>query len=410
MRFLRTAPTGRLLGAIGAVAAAIAVCAAVAVAATSGGPVPRREPLARAIHQALKARTVSGISARVSFTNNLIDSSQIQGTDPLLQGATGRLWYAPAAHELRLELQSTNGDAQVLVHNRSVWMYDPSSQTVYEGTLPSQQGVAGRSRAQARAQERIPSVREIQSAVNRLAQHLSVSRAAPGDIAGEPAYTVRLAPRRSGGLLSAIQLGWDALRGVPLQFALYARGDSTPVLELSATDISFGRVAASDFAISPPAGAKVMQLSSAQGAQAQDRAAKSSAKRKQVTGVAAVQRELSFKLAAPASVAGLARNAVALVHMGAHPAALVTYGRGLGGIVVLEQASSSNQSGSVDRSAGQGSDGQGLSLPTVSIDGTTGQELETALGTVIRFTRDNVSYTVLGSVKAAEARAAARGL
>jgi hypothetical protein len=64
----------------------------------------------------------------------------------------------------------------------------------------------------------------------------------------------------------------------------------------------------------------------------------------------------------------------------------------------------------VNLSTGGGEDGQGLRLPTVSIDGSSGQELDTALGTVIRFARDHVAYTVLGSVKPAEARAAARGL
>ena len=55
-------------------------------------------------------------------------------------------------------------------------------------------------------------------------------------------------------------------------------------------------------------------------------------------------------------------------------------------------------------------DHQGLSLPTVSINGATGQELDTALGTVVRFTRGGVTYTVIGSVPAAAAEAAARGL
>ena len=53
---------------------------------------------------------------------------------------------------------------------------------------------------------------------------------------------------------------------------------------------------------------------------------------------------------------------------------------------------------------------QELSLPTVAINGATGSELDTALGTMIRFTRGGVSYTVLGSVTPAVARAAARGL
>jgi hypothetical protein len=46
----------------------------------------------------------------------------------------------------------------------------------------------------------------------------------------------------------------------------------------------------------------------------------------------------------------------------------------------------------------------------VSIDGVSARELDTALGTVITFTRGNVAYTVLGSVPAAAAEAAARAL
>jgi negative regulator of sigma E activity len=49
-------------------------------------------------------------------------------------------------------------------------------------------------------------------------------------------------------------------------------------------------------------------------------------------------------------------------------------------------------------------------VTTVSIGGVKGQELDTALGTVISFSRSGVDYTVLGSVPPATARAAARGL
>jgi hypothetical protein len=89
---------------------------------------------------------------------------------------------------------------------------------------------------------------------------------------------------------------------------------------------------------------------------------------------------------------------------GGSPAALVAYGRNLGGIAVLEQSARSH--GKV----GFGGSGRGLSLPTVSINGVTGQELDTALGTMVRFTRSNVTYTVLGSVPAPAAEAAARAL
>ncbi len=52
----------------------------------------------------------------------------------------------------------------------------------------------------------------------------------------------------------------------------------------------------------------------------------------------------------------------------------------------------------------------GLSLPTVSINGHSGQELATALGTVVRVSSGPVGYTVLGSVPPTAAEAAARQL
>ncbi len=51
-----------------------------------------------------------------------------------------------------------------------------------------------------------------------------------------------------------------------------------------------------------------------------------------------------------------------------------------------------------------------MTLPTVSIDGIQGQELATPLGTMVRFERGGVEYTVLGSVPSATAEAAARDL
>ena len=397
MRFLRTASTSRLMASIGGVVVAIAVCAAVAVAATSGGPVPKREPLAKAVHQALSAKSVSGVTARINFTNNLISSGEFQGSDPLLQGGSGRMWLSSAGHMLRLEVQGENGDAQAVLRGQRFWAYDPSSNTVYEGTLPSQSAHPSAHRSKG-----LPSVANIQSELTRVMQHAILSGAIPGDIAGQPAYSVRVSPRQHGGLLGSIQLGWDALHGVPLRVAVFARGDSTPVLQLIATNISYGSVPASAFAVSPPKGAKVVQLSSTS-------ARNSSSKRTRgAAGVAAVQRALPFKLDAPTRLAGMGRSEVKLVHMGSRPAALLTYGQGLGGIAVLEAVSTGH---SAPGSSAQGSgEGQGLTPPSVSVNGTTGQELDTALGSVIGFTRNHVAYTVLGSVTPAVARAAARGL
>jgi outer membrane lipoprotein-sorting protein len=311
-----------------------------------------------------------------------------------------------AAHALRLEVQGSNGDAQVVVRGRSFWAYDPTSQTAYEGKLPAQS--QSRNAHRSNRHQGIPSVADIQAGLNRIMRREHLSSAIPGDIAGRPAYTVHISPKQSGGLLHGIELGWDAVRGVPLRFEVLARGDSTPALELTATDISFGKVPTSTFAISPPKGAKVVHIELPSGGAKQH--SKTYAKRHEASGVAAVSRTLPFKLAAPGSAAGLHRSAVSLLSGGSHPAALVTYGQGLGAVAVIEKVSGGRSAAGFGGLSSGGPDGQGLSMPTVSLNGTTGQELDTALGTVIRFTRDHVAYTVLGSVRPAVARSVARGL
>lgn len=404
MRFLRTTSTQRLLATLAGIIIAVGGGTAIAVAASSGGPVPKPQKLASAVHSALTAPTVPGISARVTFTNHLIASSNIQGSDPLLQGGSGRVWLSPSTHQLRLELQSDNGDAQAVVSGGHFWVYDPGANTVYEGAVTSH---ATTKRAGAR-HETAPSVSQIQSDLNKLAQHINFSGAVPSDVAGHAAYTVRVSSKHDGGLLADAQLAWDAARGVPLRFAVYARGDSTPVLELKATQISFGRVPASDFALRPPGNAKVVRVSTP--ATTTSHQARKSKKHTDVSGPAAVQRHLHFTLVAPSTLVGRPRQSVSLLDWAGSPAALVTYGQNLGGIAVIEQDASKAHGLPSGTTSGSGDHARGLSLPTVSIDGVTGRELDTALGTVITFTRGNVAYTVLGSVPAAAAEAAARAL
>jgi hypothetical protein len=117
-----------------------------------------------------------------------------------------------------------------------------------------------------------------------------------------------------------------------------------------------------------------------------------------------------FKLAAPAKLNGMARQSVSLLDMGGKHGALVVYGQYLGGIVVIESPSGPNAGQKLNLSSGSGDHAAGISPPTVNVNGATGQELDTALGTIVRFNRGSVSYTVLGSVRPEAARAAARGL
>ncbi|MCW2987179.1 MAG: outer rane lipoprotein carrier protein LolA, partial [Solirubrobacterales bacterium] len=325
MSFLRRISSRQLLALCATVVALMAGAAALALAATGGGPKPAPASLPVAAHDALTAPEVSGVSARIQFTNHLIAGSSIQGADPILSGASGRLWASPDG-KVRLELQASGhegatSDSQVLINGDQFSIYDSGSNTVYKGTLP-QHGPNGRDAGKSGA-EQPPSLAEVKKAIASLMVHASVGGATPSDVAGRPAYTVKIGPKQDGGLIGGAELAWDAVHGTPLRAAVYAKGDSSPVLELKATDISYGPVASSVFDVTPPAGATVTDISPPANSSADNGDGK---KPTQVTGLDAVQRQASFPVTAPPNLAGQAQNEVRLIQSGKDAGALVTYG------------------------------------------------------------------------------------
>jgi len=396
VRFLRRISTRRLLALCAVTVAAAVGLTAIAMATSGGGPKPPPKPLANAVHDALSAPAVPGISARIEFTNHLIDAASIEGSDPLLSGASGRLWASPeGGGKLRLELQAQGGggDSQVLVSDHHFEIYDGGSETVYKGTLPEKEGKDTGAKEQGSAP-----LGEVEEAIAKAEEHAELSGAIPSDVAGQATYTLHVAPKHDGGLLGGAEIAWDATHGTPLRAAIYASGDSSPVLQLEATDVAFEAVSSSVFEISPPAGAKVVDLTP------QTEAGGEGGEPSPATGAEAVQKQLDFQLVAPDSLAGLPRGEIRGIEVDGHSAALATYGKGLGGIAVIESAAQPGEAG------GGSTSSEGLSLPKVSINGVQGQELDTALGTVIQFSRGGVDYIVIGSVPPAAAEAAARAL
>ena len=391
MRFLRTLSTARLLILVAAAAALAAGAAAIAVAARGGsGPTPQPKPLASAIHDALSAPEPQGITARIKFTNKLFPSGALTGRvgSALMSGASGRLWATNDGRG-RLELQSDAGDVQIVWRDQDVTVFDASSNTVYRLKIPA------RTHASEKGSDKggIPSVAQITDFLSRIGKHVNVSDAQPTNVAHQPAYSVRLSPKHDGGLLGAAEIAWDAVRGVPLRVGIYAQGSSSPVLELAATHISYGPIPASDVDISPPAGAKTSNFGSFAPYHHERGGGKA-----QANGLSAVRASAKFDVVAPDTLVGLPRQDVRLLHGG--DSALVVYGHGLGAIVVVESKA--------DAHAGNG--GVLGGLPSVSIDGATGHELATQLGTALTWTRGGVAYVLAGSVPTAAAEAAAREL
>jgi outer membrane lipoprotein-sorting protein len=402
-----------LLAAITGLVAAIVAGAAIAVASGTGGPVAKPQGLARAVHQAITATPPQSVSANITFTNNLIPSSNVQGSDPLLSGTTHGYLWADKNH-LRLQLPDTGSgkEANLVINGNSWWVYDPGLNTVYQGTLPANTNAKAKS-----GTDTVPTLAQVQSELNQLMSKAMLSGPVAGDTGGQPSYTVTVQPKHAGGLLGQIQLAWDATHGVPLSFSLYAshngQRDASPALQLTASNVTFDNVHADAFNAAPPSGATVVKVAApASSATGADKKSKAKG-HKDVTGVAAVARHLSFKFAPPSQLVGLKRQSVQLLDWGGSPAALTTYGQGLGAIAVIQQTAASGKS--TAPSSGSG-DHQGLTLPTVTLGKTaagtpvSGTELDTAIGTGLRFTAGNVTFTVIGSVVPAAAHSAATQL
>jgi outer membrane lipoprotein-sorting protein len=399
MKRLRTLSTRRLLVVAGAIAL-LAVTAGIAQGALSdSNPTPAAKPLDRAVLDGVNAPKVGGITASVTFDNHLIPAGSLPegSTSPLLSGAKGRLWVTNDGR-FRVELQSPSGDAQIVSDGKQVTVYDATSNTVYRFDVPKD---AGKESGDQADEHKPVTLEQVDKAIAEISRHWSVSGANPTSTAGAPTYTVRISPRDDGGLLGAAELAWDADNGIPLRAAIYADNQDSPVLELKADDVSFARVPKSDVDVSPPTGARVIDMSSRR-----QPGSDQSGQSHRVEGVDAVQAKLDFPLVAPDTLAGLPRQDVRLVQHEDKAGAVVVYGKGLGAIVVLQSKAGDQQS----QPSGGGDRDQQLRLPQINIDGATGTELATALATVVTFERNGISYTVAGSVPPQAAEQAAREL
>ncbi len=371
MNILRRLPLSRLLLVCVLVIALGASLTALAFA-LGGGPTPPPKPLAQAVHDSLggaNGESIQGVSADVTLTDHLLEGANLttggQGgeltSNPLVTGASGRLWISNDGR-VRLELQSEHGDTQVLYDGHTLSLYDAASNTLYRYTPPPQSTDAGTSADRQHGQHEVPSVAKIEEGITELSRHANVSGATPGNVGGQPAYTVRVSPKESGSLLGGAELSFDAAHGVPLRAAIYSTESAAPAIELAASNVSYGPVADSVFAFTPPSNAKVEEIRT--------------------------PADHGEHSAAPTSSADTPK--------------ITTHGDGLAAITVVEAAAK----------AGSGQDATGASqgLPQVKINGVSATELGTELGTVLSFERSGVRYLLAGFLTPAAVEAFARGL
>jgi outer membrane lipoprotein-sorting protein len=372
---LRRLPLSRLLLLCGLVVV-LGISATALASALSTGPTPPRKSLANAVHDALTATPVQGVSAHIQLTDHLLEGASLASgggnsssaagqlaSSPLLTGASGRMWIAKDGR-VRLELKADQGDTQILYDGHTVSIYDGASNTLYRYTVPARTGdTSATPPPTSPTHHEVPTIAKIEEAISH-SDHVSLSEAKPDDIAGQAAYTVRVTPKEPGSEIAAGELSFDAANGIPLRAAIYSsHSPSSPTIELAATEISYAPVDSSVFAFTPPSGAKIEEIKPPEGA------AKS-------TDPSAAQS-------------------------GDHPL-LSAHGQGIATVA----ATASKTQESTTKSPSAMTEG----LQKVKINGIEASELPTALGTLLSFERSGVRYVLGGFVAPSAVETVAKGL
>jgi outer membrane lipoprotein-sorting protein len=203
-------------------------------------------------------------------------SDPLSGLSLLSGTHTFKIWYDGPA-KVRVAVPVSMGETDVRRDGRNVWLWDSQTNKATHYILPAgaadtppnvilSAGAADTPPNVAQAQ-RVPTppqlAKQILAAVGSTTK---VGLQQNVTVAGQPAYQLSLAPKDSRSLIGQVRIAIDASNSLPLQVQVFARGAASPAFSVGYTSLSFARPAASNFAFSPPPGAKVKTVTVPAGA------------------------------------------------------------------------------------------------------------------------------------------------
>ena len=400
------ARTGRIPARALTVVLGLILVAALGVGALTVGAGAKGEPPERLTEKELLSRVSAApesapdFRATVAVEQMLVPEGLLgvsEGGDTADSGPrTARVWRG-GPDRLRAELQRENGDRVLVRNGVRVSIYDGASNTLETGEKPEDAlwGADGLPGA---------SPEEIDKLLAEIAPSSKLTTGAPVEVAGRWAYPLTLEPRDEGTtLVERAETLVDAEAFVPLLFELYAEGRPEPVARYEAQDFQVGPVPDERFEFETPPDATVEGL---EPRDARPDEHHESAEPRKVASVKEASELAGFTVEElPEAPRG--RELEKIIVAGDDGAAL-TYGSDWGAVVLAEKAGGEEGAGPIRGAEDQGGE---LEVPAVDLGGgVRARELSTPVGTVLSWNEGDVSYTLAGSVPAAELREAARGL
>ena len=384
------------------VAALAAVAFAVFGAGVRGAAPPKELDEAELLQKISTApENAPDFRATVSVEQSILPEGLISASSGDGAGASGprsaRIWYG-GPEKFRAELQSQNGDRVLVKNGAEVNIYDGAENTVRTGEKPE---------SGSPSPEDAASPEEINELLAEISPTSVLRTGPPVQISGRWAYPLTLEPRdKDLTLVERAEAFVDAETNVPLSFELYAEDSPEPVARYEAQDFEVGPVPERRFELETPPGAQVVPSDSGDGRDdTKERGDRDGEPR--VAGSVEEARELAgFPVRALAEPVGGRKLREIRV---AGDGAVLTYGEGWGTVVLAEKP---GRDGGTDPQTAEEDDGRGgFEVPTVDLGGgVTAREISTPVGSTLSWNADGVSYSLSGSVPAAELRDAARGL
>jgi outer membrane lipoprotein-sorting protein len=319
---------------------------------------------------------------------------------------SARVWY-DGPDKVRSELQGENGDRLFVKNGSEVRAYDGATNTLRTGEKPET--------AEQRPEE-AASPEKINEVLAEISPNSDLRTGPPVRFADRWAYPLTLEPRdKSLTLVERAEALVDTEAFVPLSFELYAEDASEPVVRYEASEFEVGSVPDERFQLETPPGATVESMEEPVKDGERGERGGENRESQRVASVAEAQEAVGFPVRQLANAPG-GRELVE-IRVAGSDGVVQTYGEGWGTVALVQKPDREPESADQsqvdsDREAngeGDGRDEQ-LQIPTVDLGGVEAKEISTPIGTSLSWSANGVSYSLVGSVPAAELEEAARGL
>ncbi|MBE7189661.1 hypothetical protein [Jatrophihabitans endophyticus] len=176
----------------------------------------------------------------------------------LLSGSrTLQVWYG-GVDKQRVALLGTTDETDLFRSGRSLWRWDSADHEADHLRVPTGSGTQTPGLAAltpaAMASMALTSLKSLRPTTR-------ITVRSDRDVADRAAYELILQPKTVQTRIASVHIAIDGRTKVPLGVQVYARGSSTPAIDVSYSSIRFAAPSDTTFDFSPPMGAKVRHLS-----------------------------------------------------------------------------------------------------------------------------------------------------